>query len=160
MGKRKENKLNKTKSQDQRSLTDQLQDVWKFARNEKMYDAADFIIEKMKNYKVEMRGKEILVQPIVSQSGRDGGHGGTLFAGGESFWNERKEYINNDPMFHSYYSLYRNGVDLNELKDNMITHLLEIKKELIEQLIDAESRAIPRSWVGENFSAEYDKDCV
>ena len=84
-------------------------------------------------------------------SGRDGGKGGPKIMGGESFWNERKEYINNDPMFHSYYCLYRNGVDLNELKDNMITHLLKTKKELTEQLIDAESRAMPRNWVGENL---------
>ena len=69
------------------------------------------------------------LQPVFSQSGEAGSKGGPKDLGGESFWNERKEYINNDPMFHSYYCLYRNGVDLNELKDNMITHLLKTKKE-------------------------------
>jgi len=79
------------------------------------------------------------------------GKGGPKDLGGESFWNERKEFINNDPMFHTYYGLYRNGVDLDELKDQMITQLLNIKKELTEKLIDAEQRAMPLNWVGENL---------
>lgn len=86
----------------------------------------------------------------TGSSGLDGiGERDDSNLGGEEFWNERKEYIQNDPMFHTYYGLYRNGVDLNELKDNMITQLLKIKKDLTERLIDAESRVMPKNLVGE-----------
>ena len=61
--------MSSEKSQDQRSLTDQLQDVWEFARKEKMYDAADFIVSKMKKFKTVVDGKEIRVLPIVSKGG-------------------------------------------------------------------------------------------
>ena len=61
--------MSNLKAQDQRSLTDQLQEVWEFARKEKMYDAADFIVSKMKKFKTVVDGKEIRVLPIVSKGG-------------------------------------------------------------------------------------------
>ena len=45
--------MTNVKTQDQRSLLDQLQDVWEYAIKEKMYDAADFITENLKGKAVE-----------------------------------------------------------------------------------------------------------
>ena len=91
----------------------------------------------------------ILSRACVGSSEQDGsGDSDASNLGGDDFWIERKEYILNDPMFNRYYALYRNGVNLDELKNEMITHLLKIKKELTESLIDATERAMPRNWVG------------
>ena len=59
----------------------------------------------------------------------------------DNFWYERREFLLNDALFMNAYELYyRRDCTLEEVKDLLITKLLEIKKYLTKSLIECEKQ--------------------